>query len=165
MQKLSKGQMIGIGVGLIALILIIVAVSKNNSTNTTTDTNPEGLTEQATSTPTSTAGTTTTNANKPVAKPAAAKVSYEDKVKQYVGRRFQINDSCQVSPAQATFTNNTAVMFDNRSPIDRVINLSGKNFTVKAKGWIEMKLTSKELPNTINVACGSAYNVAKILLQ
>ncbi len=162
MQKLSKEQMIGIAVGVVILILIIVALAKNNSsitnTNTTTDTNGE----QASSTPTTTPNTAM---NKPAVKPAAPKVSYTDKIKQYEGRRFQINDSCQVFPAQATFVNNTAVMFDNESALDRVISLSGKDFTVKAKNWIEIKLTSKTLPNTINVSCGGAYNVARITLQ
>ncbi len=163
MQKLSKEQKIGIGVSILALILIIIVIAKNNTTETDINTNANDSMDMATTTPTSTPAMNS-NTNKPAVKTTTGK-TYEAKVKQYEGHRFQINDSCQVFPANATFANNTAVMFDNRSAIDRVISLSGRDFTVKAKGWIEMKLTSKIIPNTINVSCGSAYNVAKILLQ
>lgn len=162
LQQLPKEQKVGLALGIVAVILIIIAVAQKPQQNE--EVNADITIEQATSTPTSTTESLT-NTNKPAAKPTVPKSSYEDKIAQYEGRRFQINDSCQVFPAQTTFTNNTAVMFDNRSPIDRVISLSGKDFTVKARGWIEMKLTSKTLPNTINVSCGGLYNVAKIILQ
>ena len=101
----------------------------------------------------------------PTASVGAAPVAYGDALKQYAGRVMQFNANCQVSPNQIVVKNGSSVMFDNRSGDSRWISLNGVGYQISGYGFRILPMTSKNLPETVVVDCGSAQNVGKVIVQ
>ena len=167
LSELTKQQKeIGIAVMVFIVVLIIVALLSRGSSNKVAPVSETPGNETTTSTPTST----------PQAKPAAKQktpstaqldqaAAYASALKKYAGQYIQFNPSCQATPANVTFKNGTAVMFDNRSNKQITISLDDNTFIIKPYDYLAMKVTSKVLPKTILLSCNSSYNVGQILLQ
>lgn len=167
LAELTKQQKeIGIAVIVFIVVLIIVALLSKESSNKAVPVNETPSNETTTSTPTS-----TPSAN-PAARPKAPSTAqidqaaaYASALTKYTGHYIQFNPSCQATPANVTFKNGTAVMFDNRSSKQITISLDDNKFVIKAYDYLAMKVTSKILPKTISLSCNSSYNVGQILLQ
>ena len=86
-------------------------------------------------------------------------------VAKYAGRRIQFNDSCQATPAAQTYKNGTQVMFDNRGAKATTLTIEGVAYPTSAYTYRLITLSSKTLPHTVIVNCGSQNNVAQITLQ
>lgn len=102
-----------------------------------------------------------------VARPTTTRprVSYGDVVLQYGERRVQFNESCEATPGQVTFKNNTTVMFDSRSEGRRVLTIDGRRYTINGDGYVLVRLSSPTLPYSVSVDCDNGRNNAVILLQ
>lgn len=167
LSELTKQQKeIGIAVIVFIVVLILVALFSRESSNKVAPVNETPGNETTTTTPTSTPQA------QPAAKPKTPSTAqidqaaaYASALKKYAGNYIQFNPSCQAIPANVTFKNGTAVMFDNRSTKQITISLDDNKFTIKPFDYLVMKVTSKVLPKTISVSCNSAYNVGQILLQ
>jgi hypothetical protein len=90
--------------------------------------------------------------------------SYTDAIARYEGARFQFDQYCQTKPTLSSFKNGATVMLDNRSGDARAITIGTAKYNLAGYGWRIVTLSSKTLPTTISVNCGSAVNVAKIQL-
>ncbi len=162
------------GLVIIIIIAAIVLVNQSGSLKygnsdeqilTQSSTETMSQTESQTQSQTQTQSKTVVATKKVVKPAAAADTTYTDAIKQYEGRRFQINSSCQVTPFYVTYTNNTSVMLDNRSDSIKVVKFDATAYSVPAFGFKIVKISSKTLPHEISIDCGSRYNVGRILLQ
>jgi hypothetical protein len=61
--------------------------------------------------------------------------------------------------------NGTSVMLDNRSGDARTFAVGGVFYSIAGYGWKIVTPTSKDLPATLYLDCGSARNVGTLLLQ
>ncbi|MFA5791913.1 MAG: hypothetical protein WC884_02660 [Candidatus Paceibacterota bacterium] len=91
-------------------------------------------------------------------------ISYENALIKYKDARLQINKTCEASPNKMTLTNNSLLMIDNRSPMDRVVKV-GSPLNLKAYGFKIVKLESATLPATWVIDCDQFKDVATILIQ
>ena len=91
--------------------------------------------------------------------------TYGDAVQKYGDKRIQFDMYCQANPVNSTYKNGTAIMLDNRSGDARTIAVNGVHYVLGGYGWKILTLSSKVLPATWAVDCGSARNVSKILIQ
>ena len=157
--------------GIVGLIVVILAAwalmgkktadSNPNASATPKVSGTPGASSQpsATPVPTKTTGTTP--------KPSAptSNLSYGEAIKVYAGTRIQFNAQCQASPNSITIKNGQSVMFDNRSGDARWFSLNGTGYYIAGYGFRVLPLSSKTLPVTYTVDCGSAQNVAKVIVQ
>jgi len=95
----------------------------------------------------------------------SAVLNYQDAVKKYAGTRIQFDMYCQASPNQITIKKGSAIMIDNRSGDARTFAVGTVNFTLPGYGFRIMTPTSKTLPATQFIACGSAQNVGRVIIQ
>ena len=91
--------------------------------------------------------------------------TYNQLVKDFNGRRIQFDARCQAIPSNVTYKNGTQVMFDNRSGDARWISVGGAEYYLSGYGYKILTLSSKTLPKTLYLNCGSAVNVGQILIQ
>jgi hypothetical protein len=105
--------------------------------------------------------------NKNTAQPPkkSSSLNYTEMVNQYQGRRIQFTEDCQVIPNYVTFKNGTVVMFDNRANKKLPIALDGKVYYFEPYSFKILTLSSKTLPHTIVIDCGTGRNNGRILLQ
>jgi len=129
---------------LIGLGLWSLRTSPPTAVNTVEDTTPAGGTSATGSSP--------------------AQLSYAQALVKFKDARLQLNDSCQASPNNMTFKNNSLLMIDNRAAVARTVKV-GSTFSVKGYGFEIVKLTSATLPATWYVDCGTSQNVATIYIQ
>ena len=94
----------------------------------------------------------------------AATISYTNALIKYKDARLQLDKTCQASPYNMTFKNNSLLMVDNRAPVARTVHL-GSVFSIKAYGFKIIKLSSAKLPATWLVDCDKMQNVATILIE
>lgn len=92
-------------------------------------------------------------------------LSYTQTVAKYINRRIQFDTACQAFPSQVIVKNGTEIMLDNRAPVARVISLDTRKYSIAKDGFKIVTLTSAALPHNVLVDCGSAQNVAQILIQ
>ena len=92
------------------------------------------------------------------------KVNYQAAVKQY-SYRVQFNEACQASPANLTVKNGSNVMFDTRGVGLHTLTIDGKTYTFNGAGFAIVTLSSKTLPHTVQIDCGTGKNNANIVLQ
>lgn len=97
--------------------------------------------------------------------PAQQNKTYDQILKEYDGRQIQFDERCQAIPNNLTYKNGTQVMFDNRSGDARWISVGGAEYYLSGYGYKILTLSSKTLPKTLYLNCGSAVNVGQILLQ
>ncbi len=91
--------------------------------------------------------------------------TYNQLLKDFIGRRVQFDARCQAIPSDLTYKNGTQVMFDNRSGDARWISVGGAEYYLSGYGYKILTLSSKSLPKDLYINCGSAVNVGQILLQ
>lgn len=61
--------------------------------------------------------------------------------------------------------NGTSIMLDNRSGDARTFAVGGVFYSIAGYGWKVVTPSSKTLPATMYLDCGSARNVGTIMLQ
>ena len=98
-------------------------------------------------------------------RPTTSTLTYSQAINLYVGKRIQFDQLCKASPANSTFKNGVNIMFDNRSGDARTITIDGKAYSFAGYGWRIIYLSSKTLPHTVKMNCGSTTNVGQIILQ
>lgn len=87
---------------------------------------------------------------------------YTEVVKQYEGRRIQIDTNCQAHPTYSTYKVGTTLMFDNRTPATKKLVIDSKTYNIAGYNYILLPFkTAKE----IVFDCDSLQNVATILIQ
>ena len=97
--------------------------------------------------------------------PGAVSISYANALIKYKDRRLQFDTSCQATPRSVTYKDNTGIMLDNRSAQTRTIKV-GTTYTIKPYGFKIVVLPDIYLKSkTLLVDCGTAQNVATILIQ
>lgn len=157
--------------GIIAVVVVVLGAWALMG-NKTSDSDPNAsVTPQASGTPnasgqpaaSATPTKTTSTAPKPSTPPS--NLSYGEAIKVYAGTRIQFNAQCQASPSSITIKNGQSVMFDNRSGDARWFSLNGTGYYLSGYGFRVLPLSSKTLPMTFTVDCGSAQNVAKVIVQ
>ena len=94
----------------------------------------------------------------------AATISYTNALIKYKDARLQLDKTCQATPYNMTFKNNSLLMVDNRAPVARTVHI-GSIFPIKAYGFKIIKLSSVKLPATWLVDCDKMQNVATILIE
>ena len=104
----------------------------------------------------------------PEIKQRPIEVDYAEIIKQYEGRRIQI-ENCVMNPYRVTYKNGTKIMLDNRSPDPLEVLINGQTVRLSDYEYKIITLSSRTLPHTFDVDCTTqgqpAYNVAEILLQ
>jgi len=99
----------------------------------------------------------------PTSVPGAA--NYTQLITEYEGKRLQFDDQCKMTPVSPSFKNGTKIMLDNRSKSPRTITLNDQKYSLMGYGYQLVILSSKTLPQTINIDCDSQVNTGQILLQ
>ena len=141
-------------VGGVAVIVVLLMWSSDNGGNPNTSGSPspsDSMMGSVSPTPTGSV--------------SAVRAQYDALVKEYEGKRIQFDINCQAIPNSLTFKNGTKVMFDNRSGDKRTFSLNGKVYNILGYGWQLVTLSSKTLPYTYVIDCGSAQNVGTITIQ
>ena len=108
--------------------------------------------------------TTVKSSPKATSSVTAAK-TYTQLVQEYVNRTLQFNSLCQVTPSSMVLKNNTSILLDNRANVARTVSVDGKSYNLSAYGYQVVTLSSKTLPHTVAVNCGSTVNAGQVLLQ
>ena len=92
-------------------------------------------------------------------------LTYQEAIKKYEGTRIQFDARCQATPNQITVKNGAAVMLDNRSGDARNFSVGATKYVLAGYGFRIITASSKTLPATLVIDCGSAQNVGRILVQ
>lgn len=92
-------------------------------------------------------------------------LTYSEAVQLYKDRRIQFAPDCQVVPVSSVMRNGTKVMFDNRAAEARQVRLDRVSHFLAGYGFKIITLSSKTLPHTVMIDCGSGRNNGKIILQ
>ena len=156
-----KNKTLWIAVAVVVVVLVAVWTSRlNNGGNLNLIEDDDVVLPSSPSFPAS-------NATKPKAtsSPILGAANYSQLVQEYEGRRIQFDDRCQMTPVSPTFKNGTKIMLDNRSEIGKAITINGQKYQIIGYGYQLLILSSKSLPQTMDVGCGSSVNVGKIFLQ
>jgi hypothetical protein len=145
-------------VGAVVILVVLAVVLRGDK---------EGWSGTPTPTPTASPSVSVAPGGTPrtSVKPPVTPASYGDAVRLYADRRIQFDMYCQANPLNNTYKNGTNIMLDNRSGDARIITVNGVQYPVAGYGWKIITLSSKTLPATWAVDCGSARNVSKILIQ
>ncbi len=100
------------------------------------------------------------------AQPATVVLSYDEALAQYADKRIQFDRVCQATPNTPTYKTGTRIMLDNRSAESRTIRIGTlRTVTIPAWGFTTLELSSKNLPEMLDVDCGTGENVATIIVQ
>lgn len=91
--------------------------------------------------------------------------TYTDYVNAYQGRRIQFDKNCQAQPSSITVKNGDKLLFDNRSGEARTIKVGDRTWSFVGYGYKVLTMTSKTLPGTLMLNCGSAVNVGQVIVQ
>ncbi len=91
--------------------------------------------------------------------------TYTKLVKEYAGRRIQLDTNCQASPSYITYKNGTKIMVDSRSPESRNVTIGGVHYSFGPYAYRIITLFTKNPPATVSINCGKAVNVGTILIQ
>ena len=147
--------------GVIIAVLLVVLLWARNAANY-----PSGW-GTPTSSPTTSAMATKTPRPAVRTTPGSSAMpqSYDMAVQQYSGHRIQFDMYCQANPVQLSVANGTTVMLDNRSGDARTIRVGGVAYALAGYGWKIVTLSSKTLPATLGLDCGSGRNVGTIIVQ
>ena len=145
------------GVAVLAVIILIAAL-RGGAPNL-------GLEGTPTPSASVSASPTPTPAVRVTTSPIPSGLTYEQAIAQYEGRRFQFDQYCQANPRTMSVKNGTSVMLDNRSGDARTFAVGGVFYSIAGYGWRIVTPTSKTLPATLYLDCGSARNVGTLLLQ
>lgn len=92
------------------------------------------------------------------------RLTYQQAIEQH-DYRIQFTETCVASPAQLTIKNGTPVMFDTRGSGRHTIAVDGKTYAFNGAGFAIVTLSSRTLPHTVQVDCGTGKNNANIVLQ
>lgn len=114
-------------------------------------------------TPMTTASPKSSPKNTPTPSP---ELTYTEAINKYQNFRFQFDTLCHSSPSRLIIKNNTEIMFDNRDEKAKKISVDGKQYDLDGFDFKIIKVgTTKTLPYTAPVNCGSGVNVAQIVIN
>ena len=105
---------------------------------------------------------TGTTAGKPTPTP---KLGYDAALRQFEGRRIQLDPACTAIPSQVTYKNGTQLMLDNRSGESKSVLFNLKRYTIPAYDYIVVAAVADSTPAVTYMDCGQKQNVAKITIQ
>lgn len=88
-------------------------------------------------------------------------MSYKDAVAQFKDKRIALNTACGAIPKSLTIANNSKLMIDNRSPIDRIIKV-GSIMNIKAYSFKIVDVAVPGAPSVLTVDCDKYLSVATI---
>jgi len=74
-----------------------------------------------------------------------------------LNRRLTLNEKCtEVVPSQVAYPNNIQIMLDNTlSAEPRILKIGSKEYSIGARGWSLVTLSSTTLPAQLKMFCGS----------
>ncbi len=75
---------------------------------------------------------------------------------------LQFDARCQSNQSSLVVKTGSKIMFDNRSGDPRKFNIGGVNYNIGGYGFLILTMKG---PGTVAVDCGSAQNVAKIIIE
>lgn len=142
---------------------IIVGLARQNPANAPAGSESPSASVSPSATPTPSGAVRYTP--KPTTGSGAVTLSYAEALQKYAGVRIQFDARCQASPNQITVKNGTSVMFDNRSGDARTIVVGAVTYSIAGYGFRIIPMNSRTLPATVRIDCGSAQNVAQIIIQ
>ncbi|MBX4211785.1 MAG: hypothetical protein KW806_03300 [Candidatus Yanofskybacteria bacterium] len=116
-------------------------------------------------TPTAKAATATPRAGATKTPTSQSTVSYTQALQTYGSNRIQFDQYCQGQPSSMSLKTGSKIMLDNRSGDARTIVVDGKKYNLAGYGFQVITLSSKTLPYTVKVDCGTSKNVAQVFLQ
>ena len=128
---------------------------KNDAVTEQTQNKPASSTSPATTKKQATATTTETREI----------LTYGQALAAYGSNRIQFDLNCQAIPAASNFKNGTKIMFDNRSNQEKWINLDDQKYYLDPYGFKIITVSSKTLPHTFRIDCGSGRNNGQITVQ
>lgn len=96
--------------------------------------------------------------------PPRQRLTYQQAVERY-DYRVQFTETCIASPAQLTVKNGTSVMLDTRGTGRHTLAVDGRTYAFNGAGFAIVTLSSRTLPHTVRIDCGSGKNNANIVLQ
>jgi hypothetical protein len=159
MEDNKGGKTMWIVLGIAILVLIVVFAVKMGRKSADQEVVVNTAPQEALSTEDVSVGSVnSTTGTKPVT------LSYAQALVKYKNARIQLDDTCQASPRNVTYKNNTNMMIDNRSAVSRTLKIGG-SVSVKAWGFKIVNISSTKLPATWLVDCDGSQNVATILIQ
>ena len=91
-------------------------------------------------------------------------MSYKDAVAQYQNKRIALNTACGAIPKNLTIANNSKLMIDNRSPIDRIIKV-GSIINIKAYSFKLVDIAVSGAPAVLTVDCDKYLGVATVSVE
>lgn len=105
---------------------------------------------------------TPTGTKKPTPTP---KLSYDAALRQYEGKRIQLDAQCTATPSQAVYKSGTQIMLDNRAGQSQSVLFNLKRYTIPAYDYIIVSAVSDSTPGVTYLDCGQKQNVATISIQ
>jgi hypothetical protein len=94
----------------------------------------------------------------------SATISYASAAIKYQNALIELDKVCKASPSRLALKNNTNIMIDNRSAMDRVVKV-GSPMNLRAYSFKIVNVSSATLPATWPVGCDQNQNVATITIQ
>ncbi len=171
MLKSTKTTLIALAISLVVLASVVIALKAwtwfgiNGLESITGGGSNPTTSEQPTTSPT-TSTSPSPSASPAKTTPTPKPLSYSDAVGLYVNRRLQFDVNCVVNPSYVVFKKGTQIMLDNRYDKPRAVYLNGVLYNLSAYGFKIVTLTTtKPLPYTIIVDCGSGKNNGRIILE
>lgn len=155
---MNNNKTIGITIAVIVVIVVVallIGKAKNGEQASPSPSASVSVSPSASASPTAKAGGTV----------GGTTVAYADALTKYASRRIQFDARCQASPNQLTEKNGTAIMLDNRANVPRVIALDTMKYPMLAYGWRVITVSSRTLPHTFLIDCGTSQNVARITVE
>lgn len=102
---------------------------------------------------------------KPTTVVAPIKLSYNDALVKYTGRRIQFGENCNATPTRPVFKTGTEIMIDNRSSKARTFSIGDMKYQIDAYDYMTTILASASLPKEVLIDCGSNQNPVSILVE
>lgn len=93
------------------------------------------------------------------------KLAYDAAVREYEGRRIQLDTECSAIPSRATYKNGTTLMLDNRSGQARTVLFNLVQYTIPAYDYLVVSAVASTTPAVTYLDCGQKQNVAQITIQ
>ncbi len=160
---ITKGM---VGVGIVCVLLAIGVWVLREQPGADPVAVPGALQVSATPTGESAAEPTPTPSQVVVRKPTPTpKLAYDAALRQFAGRRIQLDAECTAIPSQVTYKSGTYILLDNRGADAKSVLFNLKRYTIPAYDYIVVSVVADTYPAVTYMDCGQKQNVAQILIQ
>ena len=88
-------------------------------------------------------------------------MKYKDALAQYNNKIITLDTACGATPKDISITNNSKIMIDNRSPIDRIIKVDSL-MNIKAYGFKIVNIAVPSSPVVLRIDCDKYTDVATV---